>query len=230
MVPQGFDPGAIISLDKPAPSRWELLEKVNEHDYQVTKEEHDDNGSRSFATARYLCCDPKTRSRKAFMRIYMQVPHRKTEMDDADTRSQQATMYHPRELIAYLDLTEKGSTETPRLLGYKIDKQDRSGLVPGGFMIWLVHEREQVRLAFLETISKLHKNGWGPRVGGAHCLIWHREAQKLYVIGPFGKAGKLERPIHFDAKWIAHFELAKPEPSTNVFDSDWDGDTSRWQW
>ena len=173
---KGFDPGAIISLDKPAPSRWELLEKVNEHDYQVTKEEHDDNGSRSFATARYLCCDPKTRSRKAFMRIYMQVPHRKTEMDDADTRSQQATIYHPRELIAYLDLTEKGSTETPQLLGYKIDKQDRSGLVPGGFMIWLVweivpglrlgdsngaepfwaldsHEREQVRLAFLETIS-----------------------------------------------------------------------------
>lgn len=109
------------------------------------------------------------------MRIYIQVPHRKTEMDDADTRSRQATTYNPPELIAYRDLTEKGSSNIPKLLGYKTDKQDRSGLVAGGFIIWLVweivpglrlgdgngadpfwalksYEREQVRLAFLEAL------------------------------------------------------------------------------
>ena len=51
-----------------------------------------------------------------------------------------------------------------------------------------------------------------------------------YFIGPFEKAGKPERPIMFGAKWIAHFDLAKPEPSTDERDSDWDKDTSRWQW
>ncbi|KAJ5445224.1 hypothetical protein N7491_001306 [Penicillium cf. griseofulvum] len=52
----------------------------------------------------------------------------------------QPTTYNPPELIAYRDLTEKGSSDIPKLLGYKTDKQDRSGLVPGGFIIWLVWE------------------------------------------------------------------------------------------
>ncbi|KGO43582.1 hypothetical protein PEX1_059140 [Penicillium expansum] len=224
---KGPDPGTIITLDQPVPSRWKILEKLNEHDYQVNEEENDEYGFRSFASAKYLCCNPISRTKNAFMRIYIQVPHRKTELDDADTRSRQATTYNPPELIAYRDLTEKGSSDTPKLLGYKIDKQDRSGLVPGGFIIWLVweivpglrlgdgngadpfwalesDEREQVRLAFLRAIA--------------------------YFIGPFEKAGKPERPIMFGANWIAHFDLAKPDPSTDERDSDWDKDTSCWQW
>lgn len=74
-----------------------------------------------------------------------------------------------------LDLTEKGSNITPKLLGYKISTQDRSGLVPGGFIIWLVweivpglrlgdgdgagpfwglesHERQQVRVSLLNAL------------------------------------------------------------------------------
>lgn len=81
----------------------------------------------------------------------------------------------PEELASLLDLTEKGSNITPKLLGYKIGTQDRSGLVPGGFIIWLVweivpglrlgdsngadsfwglksFEREQVRSAFIEAL------------------------------------------------------------------------------
>ncbi|KAJ9492890.1 hypothetical protein VN97_g319 [Penicillium thymicola] len=133
-------------------------------------------------------------------------------MNDADTRSRQATTYNPPELIAYRDLAENGSSDTPKLLGYKTDKQDLSGLVPGGFIIWLVweivpglrlgngngadpfwalesYEREQVRLAFLKALP--------------------------YFIAPFKKAGKPERPIMFGANWIAHFDLAKPDPSTD---------------
>ncbi|KAJ9265747.1 hypothetical protein DTO212C5_6602 [Paecilomyces variotii] len=231
---KGPNPGTIITLDQPVPSRWKILEQLNEHDYQVNEEENHEYGFRSFASAKYLCCDPKARTKKAFMRIYIQVPHRKTEMDDADTRSRQATTYNPPELIAYRDLTEKGS-------------------IPGGFIIWLVweivpglrlgdgngadpfwalevHEREQVRLAFLEALPKLHENGWFPRVCGASSLVWHQETQTLYFIGPFEKAGNPERPIIFGANWIADFDLAKPDPSTDERDSDWDKDTSRWQW
>ncbi|KAJ9202264.1 hypothetical protein DTO164E3_3193 [Paecilomyces variotii] len=199
---KGPNPGTIITLDQPVPSRWKILEKLNEHDYQVNEEENHEYGF---------------------------------------------------QLIAYRDLTEKGSSNTPKLLGYKTDKQDRSGLVPGGFIIWLVweivpglrlgdgngadpfwalevHEREQVRLAFLEALPKLHENGWFPRVCGASSLVWHQETQTLYFIGPFEKAGNPERPIIFGANWIADFDLAKPDPSTGERDSDWDKDTSRWQW
>ncbi|KAJ5550855.1 hypothetical protein N7461_005553 [Penicillium sp. DV-2018c] len=235
---KGPELGIIITLDQPVPSQWKILEKLNEHDYQVNEEENDEYGFRSFASAKYLCCDPRAETKKAFMRIYVQVPHRKTERDDADTRSRQATTYNPPELIAYRDLTEKGSSNTPKLLGYKTDKQDLSGLVPGGFIIWLVweivpglrlgygngadpfwalegYEREQVRSAFLQALPKLHENGWFPRVCGASSLVWHRETQTLYFIGPFEKAGKPERPIMFGANWIAHFDLSKPDPSTD---------------
>ena len=80
------------------------------------------------------------RAKKAFMRIYIQVPHRTTEIDDPDTRGQQATTYTPPELNAYLDLTKERSCNTPKLLGYKSGTQDFSGLVPGGFITWLVWE------------------------------------------------------------------------------------------
>lgn len=66
-------------------------------------------------------------------------------------------------------------SNTPKLFGYKFGTQDRSGLVPGGFIIWLVweivpglrlgysngvdsfwglesFEREQVRLVFIKAL------------------------------------------------------------------------------
>lgn len=45
----------------------------------------------------------------------------------------------PQELTAYQDLTQK-SSNTPKLLGYKTTVQDNSGLIPGGFAVWLVWE------------------------------------------------------------------------------------------
>ena len=82
---KGIDPGTVVSLVSPSLPGGRF-EKLNEHDFQVHKLEHDDYGFRSFASARILCYDPKRRSKKAFMRIYVQVPHQTTEMDDADTR------------------------------------------------------------------------------------------------------------------------------------------------
>lgn len=115
----GISPGTIVTLDQPVPSRWKILEKLNDHDYQVNVEETEELGITSFASARILCCDPKKRSKKTFVRIQKQVPHGKTEMRDADTRGRQATTYTPRALTAYLDLTQKGSTNTLKVLGYK---------------------------------------------------------------------------------------------------------------
>ncbi|GLI74340.1 hypothetical protein PoHVEF18_002577 [Penicillium ochrochloron] len=39
---KGVDPGTIISLNKPRPSQWKIMEKLNEHDFHVHKGEHDD--------------------------------------------------------------------------------------------------------------------------------------------------------------------------------------------
>ncbi|KAF4771079.1 hypothetical protein HAV15_012580 [Penicillium sp. str.  len=223
---KGTDPGTIITLDKPLSSRWKILKKLNEYDDQATVEQNKAYGFRSFASAKFLCCDPQRRATKAFMRLYIQVPHRTTEMDDADTRGQQATSWTPQELASLLDLTEKGSNITPKLLGYKISTQDRSGLVPGGFIIWLVweivpglrlgdgdgagpfwglesHERQQVRVSLLNAL--------------------------VYFIGRFSKTMEGEpRRLAEPAQRIATFELALPDAPVRW--KDWDKDTSRWKW
>jgi hypothetical protein len=107
------------------------------------------------------------------MRIYLQVPYRGTEIDDPDTRATQVTTIVPEELIAYQELTEMSSV-TPKLLGHRTTTQDKSGPVPGGFMVWLVWEvpglrlgskagpdafwtldateREEVRMAFVKSL------------------------------------------------------------------------------
>ncbi|KAJ5152751.1 uncharacterized protein N7482_009229 [Penicillium canariense] len=173
-------------------------------------------------------------------------------MDDADTRGRQATTYTPGELAAYRDLTQK-SCNTPKLLGYKTGTQKRSGLVPGGFIIWLAweivpglrlgdsfgakpfwalksDEREQIRAVFAKALLKLRENGWYPWVTRARNLVWHRETQTLYFIGHFSKAGKPKRPVEVRPKLIAMFELAKPDSPDFMRKDDQDQNTSLWEW
>ncbi|KAJ5237941.1 hypothetical protein N7489_008032 [Penicillium chrysogenum] len=249
---KGTDPGTIITFDKPLSSRWEILEKLNEYDDQATVEQNRAYGFHSFASAKFLCCDPQRRATEAFMRVYIQVPHRTTEMDDADTRGQQAMSWTPEELASLLDLTEKGSNITPKLLGYKIGTQDRSGLVPGGFIIRFVweivpglrlgdrdgagpfwglknYERDQVRASFLNALAKLKEHGWYPGMPRARSLVWHRDTQTCYFIGRFsetmeGPPRRLAEP----AQHVATFELALPDVPVRW--RDWDKDTSRWKW
>ncbi|OQD95336.1 hypothetical protein PENSOL_c021G05409 [Penicillium solitum] len=191
---KGINTGTVITLNQPFFSKWRILKKLNEYEFQVNQEENNDYGSRSFASAKFECSDPKRSSKKAFMRMYIQLPHRKTEMDDADTRGRQAVAFTPPELNAYQDLTQNHSSNTPKLIGYKTGTQDRSGLVPGGFIIWLVweivpglrlgdddgagpfwalesEEREQVRTAFVNALP--------------------------YFVGRLSKTSKRRRPLEF---------------------------------
>ncbi|KAJ5368965.1 uncharacterized protein N7496_008725, partial [Penicillium cataractarum] len=254
---KAIEPGTIIDLDKPSPSRWKILEKLNEYDGQVTVEQDKIYGSSSFASARLLCYNPQRRATKTFMRVYIQVPHRSTEIDNVDTRGQQAISWDPPELASLLDLTEMGSNITPKLLGYKIGTQDRLGLVPGGFIIWLVweivpglrlgdrdgaglfwgltrDEREHVRVVFTTALNKLMNYGWYPYEPMVRSLVWHRETQTLYFIGRFNKtmeAQGLGKPKQVEpAQVVATFGLAMLDPPVRWEQHNWDKDTSRWKW
>ncbi|KGO75653.1 hypothetical protein PITC_030050 [Penicillium italicum] len=55
----GTKPGTAITLSQPFSSQWMILEKLNEHEFQVNKEEIDDYGFYYFASAKSQCCDPK---------------------------------------------------------------------------------------------------------------------------------------------------------------------------
>lgn len=171
---RGIDPGTIITLDQPVPSQWQIVKKLNEYDHQLSEEQRRLGFRLSLASTKLLCRDPRDCTKHAFIRIYLQVPFRGTEIDDADTRASQATTLTPQELIAYRDLTQH-SSNTPKLLGYKTTTQDNSGPVPGGFAVWLVwemvpglrlgnkngpdafwalddSEREEIRVSFVKTL------------------------------------------------------------------------------
>lgn len=170
---KGIDPGTVISFDQPGPSQWQIVKKLNEDDFQLTEDEYRHGHRLSVAITKLLCHDPEDHKKHAFMRIYLQVPYRGTEIEDPDTRATQATKIIPQELIAYEELTRKSSI-TPKLLGHKTTIQDKSGPVPGGFVVWLVWEmlpglrlgsrhgpdafwalddteREEIRISFLKS-------------------------------------------------------------------------------
>lgn len=48
-----------------------------------------------------------------------------------------------------------------------------------------------------------------------------------YFVGSFSKAGKSKRLVVLDSKWMATWELAKPDPADRWKHDDWDKDTSR---
>ncbi|KAJ5435623.1 hypothetical protein N7445_006508 [Penicillium cf. griseofulvum] len=197
---QGTDPGTIITLDQPVSSQWKILKKLNERNFQASEEMCRRHNIHSYATAKFLCCDPKRPSRKAFMRIYLQIPVKNTEMQDPKIRSRQAT-----QLTANQELTQKDFSNAPKLLGYKVSAQDKSGLVPNGFAIWLAWEmvpglrlgnklgndpywilpaveREHVRVAFMKALPQAAEKGYAPYVPSLSSLVWHSKTGTLYVI------------------------------------------------
>ncbi|KAE8349501.1 hypothetical protein BDV28DRAFT_163558 [Aspergillus coremiiformis] len=252
---KGIDPGTIITLDQPVPSQWQIVKKLNEGDSQLTEAEaeHTRGCRLSFATTKLLCRDPTDHTKHAFMRIYLQLPYRGTEIDDADTRASQAATIVPQELIAYQELTQKSSI-TPKLLGYRTTPQDKSGPVPGGFAVWLAWEmvpglrlgskkrpdafwtldateREEVRLSFVMSLNNMRKVGYFPDKVALSSLVWHKASKTVYFIG-FRHRNVATGPSKGtvpDSKWIARFGLAKPN-SDAWLKKGWNEDTSEWKW
>lgn len=72
----------------------------------------------------------------------MQLPYKGSEMDRPEERAEQASetldSIAQSEFDALQRLTEKRCESTPTLLGYKKDKQDEDGFVPGGYIFYLL--------------------------------------------------------------------------------------------
>lgn len=120
-----------ISFDLPIPSKWKVIEKMNEKAGGLAV---------SWACIKYRCQKSDDKTQIAHIRIWMQIPNFGTEIDDQATRAQQAApTWMPLELIAYKGLTDNQSDVTPRLIGWR-KEQDASGLVPGGFLVSLAWE------------------------------------------------------------------------------------------
>lgn len=125
------------------PRDWIVIDKLDENSRLITQSELASGMGPAFTAGKYLCWPSAGNENKlAFMRIYKQIPLDGTRLDSVQVREAQASK--PRnhvELDALKDFTENKCTATPKLLGYRFDKQDGNDLVPGGYIMYLVWEK-----------------------------------------------------------------------------------------
>ena len=136
-----FD-GRHIDFEFPHNSSWTLLEKVKEKHILADKEEFDTMGARPCAWALFVCQNVNEPSRRALMKVYMQIPYTGSEFQRARQRKTQASAT-PNERVrneasALSRLHEAGCQHVPELIGYRnSDTQDDDDLVPGGYIVYL---------------------------------------------------------------------------------------------
>jgi hypothetical protein len=130
--------GNIITLDQPHshPSKWRILEILHENEYQ----KYEGADEPSYASILLSCQEVDGSRRQSFMRVVMQVPFFDTEHKGSIGREEQATTFRTPEFLAFMTFAQRNSTVTPHLLGYREDKQDGLGLIPGGFMTYYAWE------------------------------------------------------------------------------------------
>ncbi|KAJ5831807.1 hypothetical protein N7474_000118 [Penicillium riverlandense] len=201
-------PGKIITTHKPEPTQWRVLEAQTEIEHQRGKDQARE-GNPSYAALKLLCENVRDPSFQALMRVYLQIPYTNTEFMESTTRATQAMEFKPIELDAHQAPSKDKQTSkfTPALLGYEESQQDQSGLVPGGFLIYVVWEfvpglqlgdlsgnatafwqlprteRDRIRAAFKKTLQDIKRVGFWPNSADALNLIWQSDSGMLFWVG-----------------------------------------------
>ncbi|KAJ5968591.1 hypothetical protein N7501_004839 [Penicillium viridicatum] len=188
-----------IVFDAPAPSTWNVLKRVNQHEHRKDP----GHSAVSYASVKYRCKKHGDDSKIAFVRTYRQIPHLGTEFDDYTTLAKQARVWTPPELVAYKTLTDRQSSVTPRLLGYREEEKESSALIPSGFLVSFAWEqvpgvqlgdnlggkdfwdmsddqRHIIREAFKnKTIRETKAIGFSPLFSGPRHLVWDSTSGNL---------------------------------------------------
>ncbi|KAJ9193053.1 hypothetical protein DTO166G4_8191 [Paecilomyces variotii] len=139
------------------------------------------------------------------MKIYMQVPWTDTEFASAASRKAQADINRSdsmaSEIKALRLLTENGSTHTPLLISDFHTTQDNDGIVPTGFISYILMtwcpgvtlgdgdyrrktKSEQARIfqAFREALEDTKRCGVVSNGLGPGNLIWDAAHNKCYMV------------------------------------------------
>jgi hypothetical protein len=126
-----------VTFTEPTHSVWTLVTKTEEDNYQSPA----GNIGASIAWALFTCHNPHNHDEEALVRIYMQIPNSGTEFELPHQRAQQAKpeldSFAKGELDAITRLTNVGAQHAPTIIGKRQGIQSDSGMVPGGFVLYL---------------------------------------------------------------------------------------------
>ncbi|OQD76071.1 hypothetical protein PENDEC_c005G01615 [Penicillium decumbens] len=238
--------------------RWTIRRTRTEHEHRVTQEEAQFENLDSYASIKLSCFSPSNPSKRAIMRIYMQIPWKGTELEDPPVRAQQATVFTPPELTAYQTLTRHPSASkyTPKLLDFDEQLQHSSrcipgGWVPGGFLtifvwewisgqvlgdttgaiiFWTLEqtERDLIREKFKELLLAVTKAGVWPAFAEADNLVWNPEDKTLFLVG-FREWHDIS-PQRWDITWLPSFDLVHVPNKNRWWEKNWNRNTSDWEY
>ncbi|KAJ5836811.1 hypothetical protein N7447_002837 [Penicillium robsamsonii] len=121
--------GTEVTFTAPSPQKWVIEGKVTEGVQQMTMWELNGGAGPPFAVFKYLCHSAEYSDKKAFMRIYFQIPEVR--------KGQTAPPRKHRELDIPKDLNRRQCPVVPSLLAYKEGKQGNDGLVPDGYITYI---------------------------------------------------------------------------------------------
>ena len=125
--------------------KWTILEKLGESSNRLTKEDIAAGFGLSDTVGKFLCrpSSEKDDGRRAFLRVYQQVPIAGTETKKASIRASQAVTTPPDypELIAFRTSTKLYCDVVPRLLGYQHRQQDHDEGVPGEYITYILWKK-----------------------------------------------------------------------------------------
>ncbi|KAH8811426.1 hypothetical protein F5884DRAFT_782070 [Xylogone sp. PMI_703] len=192
--------GSEITFQQPHLSSWKLERKIIEHE-DLEVEEFASPGC-SEARAVFIC-KSRDGSKEAIMRIRMQIPYTSTLGRTATSRAKQATHGLPpiarMEIKALEALTNAKCSSAPKLLAWKVDKQDWDSWVPGGYLVYVLmeklpgiivddffgldrQERDEMRRCLKRAWLECMECGVINIDEGLRNVLWDKENRKCYII------------------------------------------------
>ncbi|RLL97786.1 hypothetical protein CFD26_106189 [Aspergillus turcosus] len=234
--------GTDVTLDSPSHQTWVIDKKLSERREWMTQQEVTDGLGLPFAAAKFLCHRKENPSKKAFMRIYLQIPVIGTIYQSPQIRRKEAAQPQPhRELTTLKALKELECDVVPDLLAYQEGEQGEDSIVPGGYITYVVWDkvpgepldaeefwkldlgsRQAIRDKFREAYPKLRKCGYLPRMSTMSKIIYDKATGNMHFSG-FSRAGRTDTNEEWHDKYYVLFHLAKPSRKPY-----WDEDTTGW--
>ncbi|KAK4868354.1 hypothetical protein LT330_007076 [Penicillium expansum] len=212
--------------------KWIILEKLGEESNRLTKEDIAAELGPSDTAGKFLCrpASEEDDNRRAFLRIYQQVPIAGTETKKATIRASQAIDTPPDhpELIAFQIFIKLDCDVVPRLLGYQRRQQDNDEGVPGGYITYILWEKVAGESLNLTEF-------W--RLPFADRQAIRDKFRQVYThICGFKLASPFDEPQQWGV--VNYFQFGLIQPSDSRFDwegtppetADWIEDVNGWTW
>ncbi|KAJ0419585.1 hypothetical protein BJY00DRAFT_154447 [Aspergillus carlsbadensis] len=191
-----------LNTTKP-PSAWELVTNLSDKHLQWSAEEYCNDPATSAAYGTFLCKSIKNSDDVAVLRILMQIPYGGSEYAIQAERARQATVIPNATTQDELDaahlLSKNQCTAAPAIRAKETTVQDDSGLVPGGFISYILQEmapgtqlngelfwsydrkeRDCIRDAYKEAWSDWVRSGVPVSTSISH-LFWDRGTSKITI-------------------------------------------------